>query len=122
MSDITSRIDSILSIRNKKRVDLSKDTGIPGSTVRQWIKGSIPNAEALYKVAKYLNVSMEFLVTGVTEDSSDVEKISNISKEESDLIASFRRLDDHDKNAVLTLAKSLEAQYSASEEKNTFIG
>lgn len=122
MSEISSRIDQLLSDNKKRRIDLVRGSGIPESTIRGWIKGQTPNAEALYKVAKYLNVSMEYLVTGITEDSSEIEKTSKLSEEENLLIQAFRNLDDHDKNAVLTLAKSLESQYSASTEKNSSAG
>ena len=122
MSEITSRIDELLSNKKKKRVDLERNTGIPGSTIRSWITGSKPNAEALYKVSQYLNVSMEYLVTGVAEDTAEYERTENLSEEENELIQAFRNLDEHDKNAVLTLAKSLESQYSASAGRNTTAG
>lgn len=122
MSEITARIDVKLSEMKKRRADLSRATDINESTIRKWITGSTPNAEALYKVSQYLNVSMEYLVTGVTEDTAEYERMENLSEEENELIQAFRNLDEHDKNAVLTLAKSLESQYSASAGRNTTAG
>lgn len=120
MSEITSRIDSLLSENNLKRADLVRGTGISEGTIRGWIKGSTPSAEAAYKVAKYLNVSIEWLVTGITEKENENNIL--LSEEERALIEIFRHLDDRDKNAVLTLAKSLEDQYSATLTKPSIVG
>lgn len=40
--------------------------GVPYSTVASWVdnRGSLPNAEMAVKIAKTLNVSVEYLVTG----------------------------------------------------------
>ena len=60
MSEISARIDNkLLEQSKKKRADLVRATGISEGTVRGWIKGAIPSAEAAYKVAQYLNVTVE---------------------------------------------------------------
>lgn len=119
MSDISSRIDSLLSENNLKRIDLVRGTGIGESTIRAWVKGVTPSAEAACKVAKYLGVTVEWLVTG--EEKNDCQKI-DISEEERALIDIFRHLDERDKNAVITLAKSLESQYSSTNSQNIIVG
>jgi len=120
MSDISSRIDNLLSQNNLRRIDLVRGTGINEGTIRNWIKGTIPSAEAACKVAKYLNVSVEWLITGETSGSSHNELVLN--EEERALIDIFRHLDNRDKNAVLTLAKSLEDQYSNTSTKSSTAG
>lgn len=122
MSDISSRIDNLLSKNNLRRIDLVRGTGINEGTIRNWIKGSVPSAEAAYKVAKYFNVSVEWLITGISENEKDTDTKIVLSEEERALIEIFRHLDDRDKNAVLTLAKSLENQYSATLTKPSIVG
>lgn len=119
MSDFSARIDSLLSQNNLKRIDLVRATGINEATIRGWIRGSVPSAEAAYKVAQYFGVTVEWLVTG--KSNEEIKEI-NISEEESALIDIFRHLDDRDKNAVITLAKSLESQYSDTSTKSSIVG
>lgn len=121
MSEISARIDNKLLEQSKKRADLVRATGISEGTVRGWIKGAIPNAEAAYKVAQYLGVTVEWLVTGI-DNKSENQNLKMYSKQERELIEIFRHLDDRDKNAVLTLAQSLESQYSSTTKTNTSAG
>lgn len=46
-------------------IEISRATGIPSSTFSDWKKGkSKPNAEKMLKIANYLGVSVEYLMTG----------------------------------------------------------
>lgn len=120
MSEITTRIDTKLSEKQKRRSDLFKATGLSEASMRNWIKGSVPSAEAAYKVAQFLGVTVEWLVTGI-EDKSSTELIM-YTEQERELIEIFRHLDERDKNAVLTIAKGLENQYSSTTESNITAG
>lgn len=119
MSEISSRIDNALSEKQITRAELSRQTGIPVTTIKSWISGAIPNAEAAYKVAQYLGVTVEWLVTGIETNQTEIKKYT---EQERELIDIFRNLDERDKNAVITLAQSLESQYSSSKESNTSAG
>lgn len=118
MSEISSRIDNALSEKQITRAELSRQTGIPVTTIKSWISGAIPNAEAAYKVAQYLGVTVEWLVTGIKSEGI----IKEYTEQERELIDIFRNLDERDKNAVITLAQSLESQYSNSKESNSSAG
>lgn len=115
MSEISSRIDNLLTDKKIKKVDLARSIDIPVTTIKGWIQGRVPSADAAVKVAKYFDVSVEWLVTGKETDN---QKEINISNEEMKLIQIFRNLNEADKNAVLTLATALESQYSVSEQKS----
>lgn len=115
----TERIDSLLKENNLCRADIERGTGINEGTIRGWYKGRVPSAETLLLVAQYFNVTVEWLLTGES-DSQDKHPI--FSKEERELIEIFRHLDERDKNAVLTLAQSLESQYSNSKIKSSSAG
>lgn len=46
-------------------IEITRATGIPSSTFSDWKKGkSKPNAEKMLKIANYLGVSVEYLMTG----------------------------------------------------------
>lgn len=120
MSEISSRIDNALTQKQITRAELSRQTGIPVTTIKSWISGTIPNAEAAYKVAHYLGVTVEWLVTGIDSESNTV--VEKYTEQERELIDIFRNLDDRDKNAVITLAQSLESQYSSTKASNTTAG
>lgn len=121
MSDVTSRIDGLLLKTNQRRADLSRGSGVGESTIRAWINGSKPSADALFKIAKFLNVSVEYLLTGEGE-SKEPDQQQQLSFQEQKLLEVFRILNDNDKNAVLTLANGLSSQYSSTTIKNTSIG
>lgn len=108
MSDISNRIDQLLFDNKLRRADLVRATGIKEGTVRAWTK-SAPSAEAAIKVAKYFNVSVEWLITG--EDSSDNKLNQDFSSEELELISIYRRLDPRDKDFLILNARSLISRY-----------
>lgn len=120
MSDITNRIDTILMQTNQRRADLSRGCGVGESTIRAWINGSKPSADALLKVANYLNVTVEYLMTGKGEATTNSPEHLNF--QEQKLLEVFRSLSDNDKNAVLTLANGLLSQYSNTTTKNISLG
>jgi transcriptional regulator with XRE-family HTH domain len=55
-----------LCITNKVTLyKVSKETKIPYSTLSDWKNGkSVPKVDKLQKIADFLNVSVEFLMTG----------------------------------------------------------
>lgn len=119
MSEISSRIDNLLTQNNLKRADLVRGTGISEGTIRGWIKGQIPSAEAAYKVAKYFNVTVEWLITGKPENEN---KNLILSKSENELIEIFRKLDARDQQTLLNLASSMEKQYCAPMDQSNTSG
>lgn len=119
MSELTNRIESLLIQNQLKRADLCRATEIPDSTIRKWIKGSVPSAEAALKIAKYFGVTIEWLLTGESQEAFTTLVLSESEKE---LIEVFRHLDERDKNAVLTLANSLESQYCATGSQKSTSG
>lgn len=54
------------------QLSLAKGTGIKQSAISTYCQGKgLPNVESLYLLAKQLNVSMEFLLTGEQNQNSD---------------------------------------------------
>ena len=85
---------------------LYQKTGIPKGTFSSWKnRNIIPRADAAYKIAKALNVSVEYLLTGL-------DKINNSSNSDiCEIVETLVCFDKNDLNAILALAQSLSARY-----------
>lgn len=123
MSDITDRITEELDYLGFSRADLSRGAGVSESTIRNWIRGTAPQAEMLYKVAKFLGVSLEYLITG--KDSPQVHKMPPpLDDREKELLEDFRKLNETDKIesiAIIKLKLNLYQTLSATNGKSVTI-
>ena len=92
MSGFSERLLEELNYVGYSQADLARFLRVRQSTVQTWIqRGSIPAADTALKIADFLNVSLEYLVTGKKDESkkskielSDFEK--NLLKESADLL------------------------------------
>lgn len=116
MSELSERIEKLIYEKNISRTELARQTGTSEGTIRNWsVRDSSPSVEAAYKVAQYFGVTVEWLVTGT--DQKDT-----LSAEEKELLELFRTLDERDKQTILTLSRSLEAQYYAKDKSSAASG
>lgn len=113
MSQITDRISYELDFLGFTRADLCRATGIPESTIRNWIRGTAPQAAMLYKVAHFLNVSLEYLITG----KNPPPKEAKISRENLDFLDSFLLLPEDEQNEIKELIKIKMKKYAKATEK-----
>ena len=61
--------ESVLKEKGLKNSDVVKATGISHSTLTDWKKGRyVPKADKLQKLADFLGVSVEYLMTGEQKD------------------------------------------------------
>ena len=89
MSLITDRINEQLNYLGFSRADMCRFTGISESTIRNWIRGTSPQAEMLFKVARFLNVSLEYLITGKNPPPKSEKEEKNYDSEFLDLFNSL---------------------------------
>ena len=89
-----------MSFQDVKPKELSDRTGISVNTIRNYINGptALPSAENAVKIARILNVSVEYLVTG--------KKLEMY--ESPSLLADFQSLSDNDKKSVLALVGEMK--------------
>lgn len=72
--DIVFRIDSVLKERNLKRKAVADAVGISLQPFTSWAnRGSIPGADIAYHIAEYLNVSVDWLLTGIEKKSQTTD-------------------------------------------------
>lgn len=84
----------LLTQKGLKAADVCRATGIKSPVFSEWKKGkSKPNTEKMLKIANFLGVSIEYLMTGKEEseknepvltsrDERDIEKIINQTREQ----------------------------------------
>ena len=84
--DFLNRIDAVLKTQNGTRKSLCEKLSIPQSTLASWkSKDYLPPAETIVKIAKTLNVSTDFLLTGnfFKPDNSEINNIDENYKKSS---------------------------------------
>lgn len=59
---------------------LLKKLGYSTSKYTAWKNGSIPNLEIAYKIAKYFNVTLDFLSTGENKQPNDIKIVKIYNK------------------------------------------
>ena len=80
MSNFSVNLKKILTDKRIRNAELSKATGVPMSTLSEWINGRKPClSKDLVNLARYLDVSLEFLITGSEEKEKLVNNIINNS-------------------------------------------
>ncbi len=75
--------DRIKSLANERGISLpvlEAELGFGNSTIVKWDK-STPNADKLNAVAKYFDVSMDYLMNGIDEDGLTKKNNKDISKD-----------------------------------------
>lgn len=103
-----NRILQALSIRNMKQIELSEKTGIPKNSINGYVKQKWqPKQDAIYKIAKALDVS-EMWLAGYDVEMKRPEpqvKIDNLAQ-----VFNIIRKDEELSNLVINLSKLNEGQ------------
>ncbi|MBQ0009124.1 MAG: helix-turn-helix transcriptional regulator [Firmicutes bacterium] len=94
------RVKSILKERKIAVSRLEKDCGFSNGYIGQLRKGSIPD-DRLRIIADYLNLSVEYLTTGKEMSMPEFEP------EHLELIRLYSKLNKEQKNAIITMMRSL---------------
>ena len=108
--DFSSNLRDILDVRDIQIKELSAKTGISKNTIDNYLSGqkSLPNAENAVKIAKVLEVSVEYLVSG--ENTITQQPLPQKPKYKK-LFESIYKLDDIDLNSVIALVDNMQKRY-----------
>jgi len=95
--DFWIRLKNEIKAKNTTQEWIANQIGVPFGTFRKWMtRKTYPNLEEGVAIAKLLDVSAEYLITGI--------EIENINDSERKLINAYRKLSLADKeNALLAL-------------------
>ena len=103
--DFVDRIDEKLKEKNLKRAAMLEDIGVDTSIMTAWKKrGTIPSGDVCLKIARYLDVSPEWLLGG--EERKGGEAV--LSEEEKSILRQFKNLTEEQKNTLSALLEHYE--------------
>lgn len=86
------RVEMILKQKKQTQKELAEELGLRRPSLSDWKKnGSVPAGDVCLKIANYLKVSVEWLISG---------KEGGLSKEESELLAQWSMLSPEQKNNI----------------------
>jgi SOS-response transcriptional repressor LexA len=109
-SDFVGRIDTELDRQDKKRPELAKFLNISPQSFVDWRKrGNLPSADIALKIAQFLKVSVEYLITGEDE--------AGLTPEQRNLLQNYDKLDNkRDKEIVLDLIETMLKKQKKEKE------
>ena len=95
--DFWSRLKNEIKAKNTTQEWIAGKIGVPFGTFRKWMtRKTYPDIREGIEIAKLLETSAEYLVTGVTQE--------NLSDTERKLIRTYRKLSSADqKNTMLAV-------------------
>lgn len=106
---IVDRIDNLLKERGESRVSLAEALEIKPQNISAWYtRGTIPAGDICLKIAEYLGVSVEWLLTG---------KESGLTSEERKILSIWNSLSDDQKHNASILFDAWTAENAAKEKK-----
>lgn len=104
------RIDEALEKKEGKRAELLRDLKLPRNAITNWSdRGNIPAGDICLKIADYLGVSVEWLISG---------REGKLSAEQIKMVNALVVLNETQKETLFTLVDKWLADYAAIEKKN----
>ena len=104
-------VDAELNFRGMNRKTLAQEAGFDVSLVGKGIKtGSAPSADTAVKIAKILNVSVEYLVTGIPQNATDTQPTAAFKSFQKyrSFVNTLDHLDEKTRQAIMELAEKLK--------------
>lgn len=78
----SKNLKKIMKERNVSPKELSEATGIPRSSIGDWLAGTEPRLnESVLKVSRFFGCSLDFLMTGIEPEENTLKKILGQSDE-----------------------------------------
>lgn len=114
--EIGCRIQEKLKEKGWKQKDLCNSTNLSKNAISNYVSGNrIPDTTSIYKISLSLNVSIEWLLTGVDL----IKSADSINKEENELIGLFNKCDEIYKDDILSEIYSLLSAKDYDFRKST---
>lgn len=120
MTKYAETLLNFLDTKGLRKSDLVNTLKIPDSTVRAWFsRDTMPAADVCYKVAKYLGVSVEYLLTGEDSEEEKEGKTSTSESKVSELEEKYNNLTDEAKSIIDQLIENPKNQKKANNTQNS---
>lgn len=106
---IVNRITKICEEKKIVRKSVSEALGLPDNCFSNWsARGTVPAGDICLKIADYLGVSVEWLISG---------KESGLSTEQRALLSQWSKLSADQKDTIQILLDKWEADRKTKEKK-----
>ena len=106
--NIIERILSVAKEKNIKEADIAKAIGKGTGQITNWKnRNTTPPAELLPEIAKLLDVSIEFLITGMDK----IEPGTVLPKEDQQLLDYYHAANKEGKNRIMEQAEFISNKY-----------
>jgi transcriptional regulator with XRE-family HTH domain len=117
MNDFLKRVLEELDFLNASKADIARFLNVRKSTVYSWFeRDTIPAADTALKIADFLNVSLEYLVTGKKDESKKSK--AELSDFEKELLKESAGLLQEDKVELLAYIAMKKSMYRALKGDN----
>ena len=105
---IVQRILEVLDERGKTKSELANMLNASPSLITKWKNaGYMPPIESIVDICKFLNVSIEYVLTGKGSNITKEElKNPNLNKEETELVTYYRKMSTPQKGQLLGTVKA----------------
>ena len=101
------KVDNELKFLGKTRKELATAVGFDAANISFGIKrNSIPYADTALKVARFLGVSLDYLL-----DMNDESSQKSLNPQISEIENRLRRFSQNDLNAILTVVNAINEKY-----------
>lgn len=94
------KLEQLLKEKHLTLNKLAKGAGFAQSPTTRWKTGTMPNAETLVKICKYLNVSADYLL------DLDETPPQILTDQEQELLEHFRQCSPGEQQSILLLANA----------------
>lgn len=112
-------IDQLTNLCKRDNIKLSvlmKELGLSTGNIKRWKEGATVKSEILLKVAKYFNVSCDYLLTGKNAEMPQSANI-NLREDEERLLQMYNLLDDIKKGEILGRLETITEQIDTSKQQ-----
>lgn len=117
MKDFLKRVLEELDFLNTSKADLARFLNVRKSTVYSWFeRDTIPAADTALRIADFLNVSLEYLVTGKKTESKKSK--AELSDFEKNLLCEAKDLTQEDKVELMAYIAMKKTMYRALRGDN----
>ena len=110
ISTIRERLIEAMARANKKQVDLVRETGLNRGTISRYISGEVePKSNAIYKLAKSLNVSEAWLIgydVPMERQKNIPQDKKDLSEGEKALLDLFNKVPEDQQKLVLQMIRA----------------
>lgn len=112
--NFSQQLTNLLVKNQHSQAELARYVGVKNNTVSDWInKGTSPKIEHMYRIAEFLGVSFDVLMTGKEKSLS-----FDVDEHEKELLNCYRKLSDFDKGEVLGDIKRRAANVEQVKKPN----